>query len=264
MQSLNSSLARIRAILALDFLRMRTDPAPLMVLMLLPLLMMAAITPLTRALLRSNGFPHATGAEQSVPGMAIMFSFMPIVLLGASFFREHDWHTWERLRASPARAFEIVIGKALPIYSFSITQLAVVWLIGVWLFGLQSAGPGSVLATGMITASLSFATVGVGVALVSLCRTVDQLGITANFASLILGGLSGAFMPLNLQPAWVGKVAHIAPQYWAMSAYRAVILDGQGLRSVAPACGMVLAFGLVGFCIAAMKFRMADVKVGKT
>jgi ABC-2 type transport system permease protein len=226
--------------------------------------MMAAITPLTRALLRSNGFPHATGAEQSVPGMAIMFSFMPIVLLGASFFREHDWHTWERLRASPARAFEIVIGKALPIYSFSIAQLGIVWLVGVWLFGLQSPSTNAVLATGVITASLSFATVGVGVALVSLCRTVDQLGITANFSSLILGGLSGAFMPLNLQPAWVGKVAQVAPQFWAMSAYRAVILEGRGLPNVAPACGIVLVFGLAGFCIAAMKFRMADVKVGKT
>jgi ABC-2 type transport system permease protein len=248
----------------MDFLRMRTDPAPLMVLLLLPILMMTAITPLTRALLRSNGFPHATGAEQSVPGMAIMFSFMPIMLLGASFFREHDWHTWERLRASPARAFEIVIGKALPIYTFSITQLAVVWLIGAFLFGLQTNGPDAFLATGMITASLAFATVGVGVALVSVCRTVDQLGITANFASLILGGLSGAFMPLNLQPAWVGKVALVAPQYWAMSAYREVILNGRGLPGVAPNCVIVLAFGVLGFCIAALKFRMADAKVGKT
>ena len=59
-----------------------------------------------------SGYPHANGAEQVVPGQAAMAAFFIVALVTFAFFAEHGWATWDRLRASPATSFEIVVGKS--------------------------------------------------------------------------------------------------------------------------------------------------------
>lgn len=54
-------------------------------------------------------------------------------------------------------------------------------------------------------------------ALVSLCRTIDQLGILANMGLLLLGGLSGA----PLRPHTISlAAARFSPLYWTLHAYQ--------------------------------------------
>lgn len=257
---LRDSIERIGALSAIDLRRLRADPGQCYVLIVLPMLMVVAITPMAKAVLRLHGFAHTTGAEQSVPGMAVMFSFMSVILLGASFFKEHDWHTWDRLRASPARSIEIVAGKCLPVFAVSLLQLSLIWGLGVVVYGLRAGGP--FWAIGFVTICLSWASLGFGMTLVSFCRTTDQLGILANMGSLVLGGLSGAFAPISPHTLW-GILAQFSPLYWALDGYHRVIFDRAGMRGIAPACLLLFAFGLAGFLMAAAKFRMSEVKLGK-
>jgi ABC-2 type transport system permease protein len=259
MQSLRDSLVRIGALAAMELRRLRADPGQCYVLIVLPLIMVLAITPMALAVLRLHGFSNATGAEQSVPGMAALFSFMSVILLGGSFFKEREWHTWDRLRASPALPLEIVAGKCLPVFAVSLLQLAAIWGVGLVFYKLRVHGP--LLAIVVITVCLSWATLGVGMALVSLCRTIDQLGIIANMGSLILGGLSGAFVPLSPHTIW-GNLARFSPPYWAVHAYQQVIFSGSGIGEVIPQCLSLLALGVIGFLIAAAKFGAADLKFG--
>lgn len=259
MQSLHESLGRAGALAAMDLRRLKADPGQCYVLIVLPLVMVLAITPMALAVLRLQGVASATGAEQSVPGMAALFSFMSVILLGASFFKEHEWGTWNRLRASPALPIEIVAGKCLPIFGVSLFQLAAIWCVGLVFYGLRVHGP--LVAIAVITICLSWASLGVGMALVSLCRTVDQLGILANMGSLILGGFSGAFVPISPNTLW-GNLARFSPLYWSMHAYQQVIFTGSGIAAVAPECLCLIALGVTGFVIAAMKFRAADLRFG--
>lgn len=261
MLSLRDSVVRISALSAMDLRRLRADPGQYYVLIVLPILMVVAITPMAKAVLRLHGFAHSSGAEQSVPGMAVMFSFMSVILLGASFFKEHDWHTWGRLRASPARPIEIVAGKCLPVFAVSLFQLSMIWGLGIVVYRLRIQGP--FMAVAFVTVCLAWASLGFGMALVSLCRTTDQLGILANMGSLVLGGLSGAFAPISPHTFW-SIVAQFSPLYWALHAYQRVIFDGSSMRGIAPACLLLLAFGLAGFLAAAARFRMSEVKLGKT
>jgi ABC-2 type transport system permease protein len=261
MSLLRDSFVRIGALAMIDLRKLRADPGQCYVLIVLPVIMVIAITPMTLAVLRLQGFSHATGAEQSVPGMAALFSFMSTILLGGSFFKEHDWHTWDRLRASPTLSVEIVVGKCLPVFGLSIFQMAVIWGVGFGFYKLRVQGP--LLAIAAITICLSWATLGFGMVLVSLCRTMDQLGIVANMGSLALGGLSGAFTPLNPHTLW-GRIALFSPLYWALHSYQRVIYDGSGMMDIALPCFLLIAFGMAGLVIAAAKFRMTDVKIGKS
>lgn len=256
---IHDAIARIGALSALDLRRLRADPGQCYVLIVLPMLMVIAITPMAKAMLHVHGFAAVTGAEQSVPGMVVMFSFMSVILLGASFFREHEWHTWDRLRASPTRSIEIVAGKCLPVYAVSLLQLSMIWGLGIVVYRLRTHGPFAAIA--LVTICLSWASLGFGMTLVSLCRTTDQLGILANMGSLALGGLSGAFAPISPHSFWAAA-AQFSPLYWALDAYQRVIFDGAGIRGVLPACLFLFAFGLAGFLIAAARFRTSEVKLG--
>ena len=42
--------------------------------------------------------------------------------MGCSFFREHAWRTWDRLRIVPIRSIEIVGGKAIPMLALNVCQ----------------------------------------------------------------------------------------------------------------------------------------------
>jgi hypothetical protein len=93
-------------------LALRRDPFPLVLMFLMPLVLIHFFTPTYRAG-RVDGHPVTSGAGQSVPGMTATFAFFALAVVGLSVFREHDWRTWDRLRATPMRPLELYVGKAL-------------------------------------------------------------------------------------------------------------------------------------------------------
>src|SRR5262249_410178 len=66
------------------------------------------------------------GTRQAAAGMAVMFSLFAINVVGAKVLAERGWHTWDRLRATPASPAELLAGKALPMLAVLLFQQAVV------------------------------------------------------------------------------------------------------------------------------------------
>ena len=100
-------------------------------LLVFPVITIAFLKPALQPALVQAGYPNATGAEQVVPGQAVMSAFFLVSLVTLAFFAEHGWGTWDRLRASPATSLEIVVGKALPRVAIGIVELVVVLGAGV-------------------------------------------------------------------------------------------------------------------------------------
>lgn len=99
------------------------DPGSLVFLLIMPLLMMGLMKPLFGLSLQAEGFVGANGAEQAVPGMAAMFVTFTGSFAGFTFFREHGWHTWDRLRASQATTPDIMVGKLAPTLIIAVVQM---------------------------------------------------------------------------------------------------------------------------------------------
>jgi ABC-2 type transport system permease protein len=238
-----------------------SDPAPLVVFLLMPLGLMAFLSPLSRALLRAQGYANATGAEQAVPGMTIMFSFMMMTVVGIQFYREYGWGTWDRLRIASG-GMSIIVGKILPGLLLLLCQIVVVFAAGGALFGLQVTGS----MVGLFVVFLSFAlcTMSLTMALIAWCRTLDQLNVIANLVAMLFSGIGGAFAPVDSLPAWAGKIAVASPAYWAMRGMRGIILDRQGFGFGMRAAGVLAMFGLLFALLAALRFNMKEIKVSET
>ena len=251
---LRRSVAVFRHELAL----LRRDPSPL-ALVVMPLVLMAFLKPAFRFALAATDDPGANGAEQAVPGAAVTFSLFWVTQVGIVFMREHAWGTWQRLRATPSRPFEIALGKAFPTFVVIAAQLAVVFAGGGLLFDLDVGGPIAALVP--VGASFALCLVALGVALVALCRTFNQLATAANVGAMIMAGVGGALTPLSVLPGWARVVAPVTPTYWAMVGFREVILDGGGVRDVVVPIGVLLAFSVCFAFLATRFFRFSDAKI---
>lgn len=235
------------------------DPAPIVVTTLMPLVLMIFLQGMGDAVLATEGYAGASGAEHVVPGMAVLFSLFGVVYLGMAFFSEHGWGTWDRLRASPASSGEILVGKMIPSALVILTQTVVLFLAGALLLDLRITGSLLALAT-LIVATTVFL-VALSMLCVAFFTTINQLSAATNVGAMVLGGLGGALAPVSALPGWAQTIAPGSPAYWALDGFRAVILDGGGLASVVLPVAVLLGASGLAAGVAASRFRFADEKV---
>ena len=252
------SPSRSAALVRHELRVMLSDKEALIVLMAMPLVMMAFFKPVARLALAGDD-PTANGSELTVPGMATMFAFFLVGFIGFSFFAEHQWNTWERLRASSATNAEILVGKVVPAMLLCLFQQAALFSFGFVVFGMRVRG--SVLGMALVSIALTVCLVAIGVLMAAVMKTQQQLNAMSNLGAMVLAGISGALVPLSVLPGWARSVAPVAPQYWAMRGFRSTILDGGGLSSVALPVAMLLGFGVVAAAVALLRFRFDDVDV---
>jgi len=241
---------------------MLSDPAPLITYLVMPLIMMAFLQPMGKAILAGQGFSGSNGTEQVVPGMTVMFAFLSVSTIGVAFYREHGWGTWNRLRASNAGLTEVLLGKALPWFIMTLCQIMLLFAAGWLFFGLRCQG--SFPALLLVMATLPFCLVAITLAWLSVCRTLDQFIVFSNLVGMVWSGLGGALAPAELLPDWGRWLANFSPAYWAIKGFRQVILEGAGVGTVLPTILALAAFGGVALLITALRFRYSDAKVADT
>lgn len=225
-------------------------------LLAMPLLMMAFIGPLHRETLVSAGVVGATGAEQAVPGMAVMFTLFAASILGTELHRERQWHTWDRLRASGATATQVMVGKSVPPLLVIAGQLALLFTAGVAVFGLRVQG--SVPGLLLVAAALAVTMLTFGLALASLVRSITRLAALGNALSVTLAGLGGAIAPHAVMPGWAAALAPATPTYWAMRGFQGAIFAEGGFAAAASGALALLGFATAFGAVAAWRFRAID------
>jgi ABC-2 type transport system permease protein len=231
---------------------LRHDPLPFVISFAFPLLLMAFLKPAFAASLRAAGFVGANGAEQAVPGMALMFAMFLISNVGFGFLREYDWRTWDRLRLTRATPSELIIGKLVPGFCITAGLMGGLLVIGGVVYGLDVKGPIAGLGLVVVTAGLWMTATGALVA--TVCTTAAQATAIANLITLAFAGFGGVFTPIDTLPGWARAIAPATPTYWLMSGFSHVI-EGRGLTDVFVAVVIVLAMTTVTGIAAVFRLR---------
>jgi ABC-2 type transport system permease protein len=241
----------------LDVLR-RDGFAPV-ILVVIPLAVILFIKPAIGVVLRAEGYRHASGLEQTLPGAVVMFAFFAMVYGADGVFREHRWNTWNRLRAAPVRPVALISGKALTPLLIILAQEAVLFGLGGLIFHLRVAGSVPAIATVAIAYAASVA--GLSELVVAYSRTYQQAVAIGNLCAIILGGLGGALTPIQTLPGWAQAISNVTPSFWAMNGFHDVILGRGNIVTVMPSIVILLAMALLFTSVGVLRFRMDEVKV---
>ncbi|MFJ6379394.1 ABC transporter permease [Kitasatospora sp. NPDC092039] len=237
-----------------------TDPAPMITTIVMPLLLAAFLTPNTKATLNVQGFSGASGAEQTIPGMAVLFAFFGITMIGTLFFKEHAWGTWDRLRASSASTMDLLVGKLTPLYFCYLLQMVVLFALGNLLFDYSPNG--SVLALAAILVVLVAVLVFFGAMLVAVFNTMDQALAIGSVSGMVMAGLGGALAPAETLPGWTHGIAKCMPPYWALDGLRKVTLKHGTLSDVTLNLAILAGFAVLFAAVAVFRFNASEAKVG--
>ena len=253
------SLRASAAILRHEFRVMLTDPSTAIFVVIVPLVLVALTQELFANQLTEDGYVGANGSEFAVPGMAVAFASFSVGYAGFTFFRDHGWGTWDRLRATPASSVDLMVGKLLPTVALTVVQLGLLFLLGQPLFGLEITGSPLALAELIIVLALSLSAFGMLVT--ALSRTMNQLNAIGSVGGMAMAMLGGAWVPVSAMPDWAQAIAPFIPTYWAMEGFQTVILEAGGLADVVTPVAVMIGFGVLFTGLAAWKFRFEDAKV---
>lgn len=222
------------------------DPGPLLGRIAQPLLLILLLHPLYVAAMGDA----VSGTTQVVLGQLVMFSLLAMSLVGTSILTERRWQTFDRLRAGPARAAELIAGKLAPTLLVVVLQQSVVLVVGIAVLGLRVRSHGLLLlAEGVWVVTIMC----LGAAVAMVVRSLAQFTAVVDIGATVIAGLSGALVPLTSMPAPIQAVAPMWPGYWAMAALRGAAEGDVGATLVAD--GVLSMIALAAAFVAVVKLR---------
>ncbi|MBL3700415.1 ABC-2 type transport system permease protein [Leucobacter luti] len=182
-----------------------------------------------------------------VPGLiGLILLFIGAMITSIGLVRERETGTLEQLAVMPLRPSAIIMGKITPYFVLALLDMAVVTLLGMWLFALPFEG--SVLLFGAASVIFLFVVLGIGVFISSVSQSTGQAIQIAILFVVPQVLLSGLIFPLESMPLGVRWIGYALPLTWFRDISQGVMLRGADLESLwlplTVLTGMaVLAFG---------------------
>jgi len=196
-------------------------------------------------------FPDS--AQQNVPGYTLFGVFFIVQVVATSILREKQDGTFRRLMVAPISRTALLIGKVLPYYLINLLQVAVMFGVGVFMFGMSLGN--DPLALVIITLCTAAASTGLGLLVAALGKTAEQIGGISSLLVITLAAIGGSMVPTFIMPPFMQTLSKLSPHAWALEGYQNIIVRGLGVASILPEAGMLLLFALVFFSLAVWRFK---------
>ncbi|HAV22930.1 MAG: hypothetical protein A2X67_02335 [Ignavibacteria bacterium GWA2_55_11] len=176
--------------------------------------------------------PELKTAKYLVPGLfGLILMLSTVISTSLSVVREKELGTMEQLKTSPLKAYEIIIGKAVPYLGIALLAATLILVLGWLMFDVSVRGSLLVLYVAIFIFLL--AGLGQGLVISSVAKNQQIAFFISVFSSLLPAFLlSGFVFPLSSMPMILQVIANILPTKYFLVIVRAVILKGVGIGPV--------------------------------
>jgi ABC-2 type transport system permease protein len=158
----------------------------------------------------------------------------------------------KRLRSTPLPAATYLAAVLVSTLVVFFLQMVVTVSLGVVLYDAQGAESWAAVIPVLLLGGAVFAGLGFGVA--SLIRSAEGSSAVVNLIVLPMAFLSGSFGPTSGYPELLQRIADVLPLTYLIDLTEAAYLDGESLTGDPTAVAALLAWGLVGYAVAARRF----------
>ncbi len=190
--------------------------------------------------------------QNNVPGFILFAMFFIVIPLAGSLITEKNEGSFQRLRSLPVGLSLILGGKALTYIVVCLLQFLLMMVIGTWVFptffGLPQLQTGhQYLAIAVATVAASMAAIGFGCMVGAAASTHGQAALFGSVFVVLLGVISGTFMPIHIMPGFIQFISHFSPIRWGIDNYLNLFIREGNLVSILP--GTILLILFFGFAM---------------
>ena len=198
--------------------------------------------------------PDLVSAIFIVPGLiGALLMQTTITAMAVSVVREREKGTLEALIVSPIRRWELLLGKIIPNLVVAYGQMTMALIVAHYVFDVPIRGSLTLLY--VLAAAFMLGTLGVGIFLSAVSRTVPQAMQLTFLTFLPSIYLSGLLFPIEGMPLAAQYLSTVIPLTYFLRIVRGIVLKGVGFSYVWPSLIPLLIFGVVIFSLAVLKFR---------
>jgi ABC-2 type transport system permease protein len=201
--------------------------------------------------------PELRSTNFIVPGLiAVVMMIVTTMLTSLTVAREWETGTMEQLISTPARPFEIVIGKLIPYFLLGVVQISIVVLVGTSVFRVPLKG--SLLFLFIVSAVFLLNGLGIGL-LISTVTKSQQLAFMLCILFTMLPSfiLSGFIFPISSMPPIIQYATTFIPAKYFLIILRGIFLKGTGFGILWPEFLILTIFGVVFLLVCARRLKLS-------
>jgi ABC-2 type transport system permease protein len=198
--------------------------------------------------------PEGLSRYNVVPGLiGVILTMTMVMMTSLAMTRERERGTMENLLATPARPFEVMIGKIVPYIIIGYVQVLVILTAARVLFDVPMLGSLVLLSTVLIV--FIAANLAVGFTFSTIARNQLQAMQLTFFFFLPSMLLTGFMFPFRGMPAWAQAIGEGLPLTHFLRIVRGILLKGNGMAEVLPHLWPIALFMLVAGALAMSRYR---------
>jgi len=194
-----------------------------------------------------NATIKPTIIQNNVPGFILFAMFFIVIPLSGSLITERYEGSCYRLKTLPVSYFTILSSKVIIFLLVCMVQFLLMLLAGTWLlptfFGLPHLELGHhYLEIAAATIAAALAAIGFGILVGTFSTTHGQAALFGSVMVVILGVISGTFLPVYLMPKPIRYLSMFSPIRWGIDNYLEIFIRESSFLTILPNILLLLMF----------------------
>jgi ABC-2 type transport system permease protein len=185
--------------------------------------------------------------------VAFMFLMFASAQNAAGILDDQAAGILDRIAAGPGGMTVVVNGRFIFLTLQGMVQGTVIFAVAWLIYGVDV--PGNFGAWLLISFCSAVLAAGLGLLLVTACRTRAQAQILPTVVILIMSAVGGSMVPRFFMPGWLQTLGWITPNTWALEAYSGLFWRSEPLLALLPRCAGLFGVGLLTLAISHLLAR---------
>jgi ABC-2 type transport system permease protein len=197
--------------------------------------------------------------QNNVPGFILFAMFFIVIPLAGSMVTEKNEGSFGRLRTLPVKVSILLTSKVLLFLAVCLVQFVLMLLVGTWILPVFFGMPALQLGThyGVIliaTICAALAATGFGLLVGAFATSQGQGALFGSVMVVILGVISGTFLPVYLMPKAIQSISQLSPIRWGIDNYLDIFIREGTLGTIFPNILRLLAFFVFAMIVSIVIF----------
>jgi len=194
--------------------------------------------------------------NQSSPGILVQFAIFGLVTSAQILVQEKKSRTLQRLVTTNMKAWEIVAGHILAMFTITFLQTAMLVLFGQWILHVDYLR--EPLAALLVAVTLGLWVSSMGLLIGVIAKEEQQVILYSMIAMFLFSAMGGTWFPLEAAGGTFAMIGRAMPSAWAMNGLQNILIRGLGMESVWMAVGMLSVYAMGFFILAVWRFKRIE------